>query len=363
MLEKLQGIQKRYSKLEKALSDPEVIADQVRFQKYVKEHSGLRLLVSTSKEYYRVVKELGETQELLEMEDDEEFLEMARAELAELNKEKDNLERELKVLLLPKDPNEGKNVIVEIRAGTGGDEAGLFVAELFRMYTKYATQRSWKTDVISSHPTGVGGFKEIIFSIGESSSSNSDSGPSLFSSLKYESGVHRVQRVPVTESSGRVHTSAVTVAVLPEAEEVELEIDPETLRTEFFRSSGPGGQSVNTTDSAVRITHIPTGMTVSCQDEKSQHKNRAKAMKVLRARLLDQMQREQDAERAQERRTQIGSGDRSEKIRTYNFPQNRLTDHRIGLTLYKLESIMEGDLDGVVMALRVADQNKKLELI
>lgn len=258
-------------------------------------------------------------------------------------------------MLIPKDPNEGKNIIVEIRAGTGGDEAGLFAAELFRMYTKYATQRGWKTDVISSHSTGVGGFKEIIFGV---------DGNDVYGRLKFESGVHRVQRVPVTESGGRVHTSAVTVAVLPEAEEVEIEIAPEELRIDFFRSSGPGGQSVNTTDSAVRITHVPTGITVSCQDEKSQHKNKAKAMKVLRARLLDQMQREQAAQRAQERRTQIGTGDRSEKIRTYNFPQNRLTDHRVsGLTLYKLESVMEGDLNELVETLMAADQDERLKLI
>jgi peptide chain release factor 1 len=354
MLEKLENVKNRYSELEKALSDPEVIADQSRFQKYVKEHSELSPLVATFNEYGQIVKEIDETQELVEGEDDEEFLELAQEELADLNEKKVLLERDLKFMLLPKDPNEGKNVIVEIRAGTGGNEAGLFAAELFRMYARYATQHGWKADIISSHPTGVGGFKEIISGV---------EGGGAYAKFKYESGVHRVQRVPVTESSGRIHTSAVTVAVLPEAEEVELEIDPGDLRIEFFRSSGPGGQSVNTTDSAVRIMHIPTGTTVSCQDEKSQHKNRAKAMKVLRARLLDQMQREQHAQRAQERRTQIGSGDRSEKIRTYNFPQNRVTDHRIGLTLYKLESIMEGELDEIVEALMTADQDERLKLI
>jgi len=354
MLGKLQNIQKRYLELEKALSDPEVIADQPRFQEYVKEHSELAPLVARFNEYDQIVKEIGETQELIEGEDDEEFLELAQAELADLGKKRALLERDLKLMLLPKDPNEGKNVIIEIRAGTGGDEAGLFAAELFRMYTRYATQHGWKTDIMGSHTTGVGGFKEIIFGV---------EGEGAYTSFRYESGVHRVQRVPVTESGGRIHTSAVTVAVLPEAEEVELEIDPDDLRIEFFRSSGPGGQSVNTTDSAVRIMHIPTGTTVSCQDEKSQHKNRAKAMKVLRARLLDQMQREQDAQRAQERRTQIGSGDRSEKIRTYNFPQNRVTDHRIGFTLYRLESIMEGELDEIVEALMTADQDEKLKLV
>ena len=354
MLEKLKKVQKRYSELEKALSNPEVIADQSRFQRYVKEHSELMPLATKSHDYDQIVKEINETQELVAEEDDEEFLELAREELADLNEKRVLLEHNLKLMMVPKDPNEGKNIIIEIRAGTGGNEAGLFAAELFRLYTKYATRYGWKVDAISSHATGVGGFKEIIFSV---------EGKGAYTHYKYESGVHRVQRVPVTESGGRIHTSAVTVAVLPEAEEVEVEIDPEDLRIDFFRSSGPGGQSVNTTDSAVRIIHVPTRITVSCQDEKSQHKNRAKAMKVLRARLLDQMQREQDDQRAQERRTQIGSGDRSEKIRTYNFPQNRITDHRIGFTLYKLESVMEGNLDEIVEALTTTDQNEKLKLL
>ena len=354
MLNKLQDIKKRYIDLEKSLSDPKVISNNSLFQEYAKEHSGLAPLVSTINQYDQLVKEISETEELLELEDDEEFLELAKEELAELKEKREPLERDMTFMLLPKDPNDGKNVIVEIRAGTGGDEAGLFAAELFRMYNRYATPQGWKTDMISSHATGMGGFKEVIFSV---------EGKDAYAQLKYESGVHRVQRVPTTESAGRIHTSAVTVAVLPEAEEVEVEIEPEDLRIDFFRSSGPGGQSVNTTDSAVRITHIPTNIVVSCQDEKSQHKNRAKAMKVLRARLLDQMQGEQDAQRSAERRTQIGSGDRSEKIRTYNFPQNRLTDHRIGFTLYKLESVMEGELGELIESLMIADQNERLKLL
>ena len=354
MLEKLENIQKRYLELEKSLSDPEVIADNSRFQEYVKEHSQLAPLVAVFNEYGQVVKEISETQQLVEEDNDDEFLEMAREELADLAEKKDSLERNLRLMLIPKDPNAEKNVIIEIRAGTGGEEAGLFVAELYRMYSKYAVQRGWKSEVISSHTTGVGGFKEVILGV---------EGKAAYAHLKYESGVHRVQRVPATESAGRVHTSAVTVAVLPEAEEVEVQIEPDEIRTDFFRSSGPGGQSVNTTDSAVRITHIPTGMTVSCQDEKSQHKNRTKAMKVLRARLLDQMKGEQDDQRAQERRTQIGSGDRSEKIRTYNFPQNRVTDHRIGLSLYKLESIVGGELDELTEALATADQSEMLKML
>ena len=354
MLEKLKSIEKRYLELEKALSDPEIISNNSRFQSYSKEHSELSHIANTFKEYGQTINSISETKKLIDTEEDEEFLEMAKAEIEELTQKQEKLENELKLMLLPKDPSEGRNIIIEIRAGTGGDEAGLFAAELFRMYSRYALQYGWKIDVISSHPTGMGGFKEIIFGV---------EGKEAYSHLKYESGVHRVQRVPVTESSGRIHTSAVSVAVLPEAEEVEVKIDPEDLRIDVFRSSGPGGQSVNTTDSAVRITHIPTGITVACQDEKSQHKNKAKAMKVLRARLLDKMQTEQDSQRAQERKTQIGTGDRSEKIRTYNFPQNRITDHRIGFTLYALESVMEGDLNETINALIKADQNEKLKLL
>lgn len=354
MFEKLKNIRERYNELEQLLSDSKVMSNSSLLQKYVKERAELTPIMEKLNEYDSVNKQISDTKVLIETERDEELIEIARAELEDLNERKSSLEHDLKVMLIPKDSNEGKNIIVEIRAGTGGDEAGLFAAEIFRMYTRYAANRGWKSEVISSHSTGVGGFKEIIFSV---------EGKDAYKYLKYESGVHRVQRVPITESQGRIHTSAITVAVLPEAEEVDVEIDPEDLRIDVFRSSGPGGQSVNTTDSAVRITHIPTGIVVSCQDEKSQHKNRAKAMKVLRARLLDMKQREQDAQRANERRIQIGSGDRSEKIRTYNFPQNRVTDHRIGFTLYKLESVMEGDLDELMNALIAADQDEKLKKI
>jgi len=354
MLEKLETIQKRYNELEQALSDPNIMGNSSKFQQYAKERSELVPIVSMLNNYEKTIDQIKGTQEILDSEDDKEMIEIAQSELEEMQSKKADLERDLKLMLLPKDDNEGKNIIVEIRAGTGGDEAGLFAAELFRMYNKYAINKGWKFDVISSHATGVGGFKEVIFSL---------EGKDVYEQLKYESGAHRVQRVPVTESSGRIHTSAVTVAVLPEAEEVDVAIDPGDLRIDTFRSSGPGGQSVNTTDSAVRITHIPSGIVVSCQDEKSQHKNRNKAMKVLRARLLDMKQREHESQRAMERRTQIGSGDRSEKIRTYNFPQNRVTDHRIGLTLYKLEAVMNGDLVELTDSLMAADQDEKLRLL
>jgi peptide chain release factor 1 len=354
MLQQLETIQKRYIELEKALSDPNIVSDSSKFQKFAKERSELVPIVSLINEYERTINQINSTKELLDTEEDKELLEMAESEIEEMQSKKIDLERELKLMLLPKDDNESKDIIVEIRAGTGGDEAGLFAAEMFRLYSRYATNKGWKVEVIDSHPTGVGGFKEIIFSI---------TGKNVYKYFKYESGVHRVQRVPVTESSGRIHTSAITVAVLPEAEEVDVVIEPNDIRIECFRSSGPGGQSVNTTDSAVRITHIPTGITVSCQDEKSQLKNRAKAMRVLRARLLDIKQREQEEQRANERRIQIGTGDRSEKIRTYNFPQNRLTDHRIGLSLYQLESVMNGELDELINGLITADQDEKLKLL
>ena len=302
--------------------------------------------------YQKTAKEIEDTSALLEQETDAEFIAFAKQELDTLTGQKDDLEAELKILLIPKDANDEKNVIVEVRAGTGGEEASLFAGELFRMYSRYADQKGWKTELLNSNATGLKGFKEIIFSI---------NGNRAYSRLKFEGGTHRVQRVPTTEASGRIHTSAVTVAVLAEAEEVDLKIDAEDLRIEAFRSSGPGGQSVNTTDSAIRITYIPTGLTVSCQDEKSQHKNRAKAMKILRSRLLEQMQAEQDAERAQTRRSMIGSGDRSEKIRTYNFPQSRVTDHRIGLSVHQLDAVLNGDIDTFIDALIDADQAEQLK--
>jgi peptide chain release factor 1 len=318
--------------LEKELSDPATIANQREYQRLAKEHADLMPCVQTFRKHRGLAARLEENRELLN-DADPDIRELAQEDSSQIQTELDKLEDELKRLLTPKDPNDDKDVILEIRAGTGGDEAALFAADLFRMYAKYAELMGWKVDVLSSHATGIGGFKEVIFSL---------SGNRAYSSLKFESGVHRVQRVPTTESQGRIHTSAVTVAVLPEAEEVEVEIEPNDLRVDVFRSSGPGGQSVNTTDSAVRITHVPTGLVVSCQDEKSQHKNKAKALKVLRARLLDRKQQEQRDKTAEDRKSQVGTGDRSERVRTYNFPQNRVTEHRINLTLYKLEHVLEG---------------------
>jgi len=352
MFEKLDSIVQKYEELEKMLADPEVIADPERFQKHAKAHAELQEVVSVYRDYKRVEKELEDAEALLEEEQDPEFKEMVENEIEDLSQRKEDLEEKLKILLLPKDPNDEKNVIMEIRAGAGGDEASLFAGDLFRMYSRYAEEKNWKIDVMNTHPSDVGGFKEIIFMV---------KGKGAYSRLKYESGVHRVQRIPVTESGGRIHTSTVTVAVLPEAEEVDVEIDPDDLRIDLFCSSGPGGQSVNTTQSAVRITHIPTGIVVSCQDEKSQHKNKEKAMKVLRARLLAKLQEEQRSQIDSERRSQVGSGDRSERIRTYNFPQSRVTDHRIGLTLHKLESVLEGELDEIIEALITNDQAEKLK--
>jgi len=351
MLDKLAEVEKRYEELERLMSDPQLLNQQREYSKLAKERAELEEIVARFRDWRKVEQEIQDNRELLE-ENDEAIRELAKEELILLRQRKEELENHLKFLILPKDPNDSKNVIVEIRAGAGGEEAALFAGELFRMYSRYAESRGWRVEMMSSNPTGLGGFKEIIVSI---------EGQGAYSRLKFEGGVHRVQRVPVTEGSGRIHTSAVTVAVLPEADEVEIDIDPKDIRVDVFRSSGPGGQSVNTTDSAVRITHIPTGIVVSCQDEKSQHKNRAKGMKILRARLLERKQEEQRSEIAATRKLMVGSGDRSERIRTYNFPQGRLTDHRINFTLYKLDRVMEGELDEVVQALMTYYQAEALK--
>jgi peptide chain release factor 1 len=361
MLEQLQKLEERYEELGRQLADPDVVTDQSRLQKVAKAHAELEDAVRAYRRYKEVLSGIDDARSiLLELEDngnagsdpaDSELLELAKAELESLNTEKDQLELTLKSILMPKDPNDEKNVVMEIRAGTGGEEAALFAGDLFRMYCRFAERNGWKVEFMSQNPTGIGGFKEVIFTI---------EGSGAYSRLKYERGVHRVQRVPETEASGRIHTSAATVAVLPEAEEIDIEIDPDDLRVDVYRSSGHGGQSVNTTDSAVRITHLPTGMVVTCQDEKSQLKNKTKALRILRSRLLEQKMEEQRASMAHERRSQVGSGDRSERIRTYNFPQGRVTDHRIGLTLYKLDSFLEGDLDEMIDALAAADEAARL---
>ena len=351
MLEKLAEVEKRYGELDLLVADHKLLSNQREYAKVAKERSDLEEVVTCYRRWRKVDKEIEQNRELLN-EKDEALRELAKEELVALQEEKQNLESQLKVLLLPKDPNDSKSVLLEIRAGTGGEEASLFAASLFRMYTRHAESRGWKVEVMSSNPTGLGGFKEIIALI---------EGQGVYSQLKFEGGVHRVQRVPVTEASGRIHTSAVTVAVLPEADEVEVGIDPKELRVDVFRSSGPGGQSVNTTDSAVRITHLPTGLVVSCQDEKSQHKNKSKGLKILRARLLERKQEEQRSEIAATRKLMVGSGDRSERIRTYNFPQGRLTDHRINFTLYKLEQIMDGDLTALIDALVTYHQAEALQ--
>ncbi|WP_166511046.1 peptide chain release factor 1 [Desulfallas thermosapovorans] len=354
MLDKLESLEKKYEELSELIADPKVMEDQGRWQQYVKSHAELSEVVTVYRQYKKVVTELEDVRQMLKDKLDAEMREMAELEEEELDSKKEELEGKLKVLLLPKDPNDDKNVIMEIRAGTGGEEAALFGADLFRMYTRFAELKGWRTEIMDAHYTDIGGVKEIIFLI---------EGKGAFSQLKFESGVHRVQRVPTTESGGRIHTSAATVAVLPEAEEVDVDINPNDLRIDVFCSTGPGGQSVNTTQSAVRITHLPTGIVVSCQDEKSQHKNKDKAMRVLRARLLDQAQQEQRQQMASARKSQVGSGDRSERIRTYNFSQNRVTDHRIGLTLHRLQEVLMGNLQEVVDALITTDQAERLQQV
>lgn len=345
MFANLEEVVDRFREVESLLSDPKVIADQKNYRELSKEHADLTGVVSVFEKYKQVCNEIEGNRELLQ-DSDPEMKELAKAELPDLEEERGALEEELKILLLPKDPNDDKNIILEIRAGTGGDEAALFAADLFRMYSRYADRQRWKVEMMSASETDGGGFKEVVALI---------SGDRVYSRLKFESGTHRVQRVPDTETQGRIHTSACTVAVLPEAEDVDIEISPGDLRVDLYRASGAGGQHVNKTESAVRLTHIPTGVVVACQDEKSQHKNKAKALKVLKSRIYDQMLAEQQAEMAADRKNQVGSGDRSERIRTYNYPQGRCTDHRIGLTLYKLDAIMQGDVDEIIDAL-ITDQ-------
>lgn len=351
MISRLDEIERKFEALALDLANPEILADPVKYAERAKAYSDLEEIVTVYREYKKCSQELVDIEEMLDS-DDEDLVELAELEFDELKSTCERLESQLKTLLMPKDPRDEKDVIIEIRAGAGGDEAALFAGDLFRMYVKYAEMRGWKVELLSENPSELGGFKEVIFSV---------QGRGVFSRLKYESGVHRVQRVPVTEAGGRIHTSTATVAVLPEAEEVDIEIDPNDLRIDVYRSTGPGGQSVNTTDSAVRITHIPTGLVVSCQDEKSQHKNRAKALRVLRARLLSMAEEAQRAEIAEARKSQVGTGDRSERIRTYNFPQNRVTDHRIGLTIHSLDTVLEGELDEIVEALIVVDQTEKVK--
>ncbi|NLZ28304.1 MAG: peptide chain release factor 1 [Firmicutes bacterium] len=354
MLKRLDDLEKTYMELEKKISLPEIMAQMELWQKYLKEHSALMETVNTYREFKKTRGDLRQAEEMLGEEPDREMVEYLKEEISELSARKKELEERLKTLLIPRDPGDEKNVIIEIRAGTGGEEAALFSADLMRMYTRYAERNNWKIELLDMNSTDIGGIKEVVFAI---------EGKNVYSRLKFESGVHRVQRVPVTESGGRIHTSAATVAVLPEMEEIELEIKPQDLRVDIFCSTGPGGQSVNTTQSAVRITHMPSGVVATCQDEKSQLKNKEKAMRVLRSRLHEKMQQEQEAELAMERRNQVGSGDRSERIRTYNFPQNRVTDHRIKLTLHKLDIILDGTLDEIIDPLIRNNQARLLSMV
>ena len=352
LLDKLAFIENKYDELSVKISDPSIMANQNEWRKLCKEHAELEIIVNAYRNYKQVTEDLEANKEMLAEENDKEMREMLQEEISDLTAREEELEREIQILLLPKDPNDDKNVFVEIRGGACGDEAALFAANLFRMYTRYAENNRWTVELMSANETDIGGFKEVVFMI---------KGNGAYSKLKYESGVHRVQRVPDTESSGRIHTSTATVAVLPEVDDVEIEINEKDLKIDVFRASGNGGQCVNTTDSAVRMTHLPTGLVVSCQDEKSQLKNKEKALKILRARLYEQAEAERNAGIAEDRKSQVGTGDRSERIRTYNYPQGRVTDHRIGLTLYKLEAFLNGDIDEVVNALITADQAEKMK--
>jgi peptide chain release factor 1 len=352
VLSKLEELCRRYGELDIELSTPEVLSDPDRLRKVSKEHADLDEIMKAYSALREVLKEISDLEEIINEEQDQEMVELAREDLASQRERKEEIEREIGALLVPRDANDSRNTFLEIRAGTGGEEAALFAADLFRTYCRYAETKGWRVEIMSSSPSATGGIKEVIALV---------HGKGAFSRLKYERGVHRVQRVPVTESQGRIHTSAVTVAVLPEVDDVEVTIDPKDLKIDVYRSSGPGGQSVNTTDSAVRITHLPTNIVVTCQDEKSQHKNKAKALKILKARLFERMEEEQRAQISKERKTQVGSGDRSERIRTYNFPQNRVTDHRIGLTLYRLEQVLEGTLDEIIDPLIIHFQAEALK--
>ncbi len=351
MFDKLQSAEDRYEEISHKLGDPDVINNQEEYRKLMKEFSDLEEIVQKFREYKKVTKEVEEARELLNDTLDKDFRDMVQSEFEEAQEKLEVIKKQLKVLIVPKDPNDDKNVIIEIRGGAGGEEAALFAGVLFRAMTRYAERKRWKTEILDSNPTELGGFKEVVFSI---------EGKGAYSRLKFESGVHRVQRVPSTESSGRIHTSTITVAVLPEVEEVDVDINPNDLRIDTYRASGAGGQHINKTDSAIRITHMPTGLVVACQDERSQHKNKDRAMKILRSKLYEIAQEQQNSEVAQDRKSQVGTGDRSERIRTYNYPQGRVTDHRINLTLYKLDQILDGDLDEIIDALITTDQSEKL---